>query len=102
MNRTYLRVVFALSLTLLLVLPQAAFAGEWAPGQNASNGAASHANSECVFNGQDDDDLEDDDLWAMTPAGGRVQSGGQLIAIGAVPAGIQGQACNGNLNPLNP
>ena len=45
-----------------------------------------------------------DRVWAQTPAGGRVQSGGQMIAAGfdfAAP-GIQGQACNGHLSRLNP
>ena len=107
MRRTRLAVAMTLSLLLLMTLAPAALAGEYAPGKGY-NGAAGHANSECVYNGQDDIDIEDDFIWASTPAKGRVQSGGQLIAaqaqgtlpIPGPPPGVQGIACNGHLSPL--
>lgn len=92
--------VVLLAMMSLLAFAQVAAAGEWAPGLNDHNGAASHANSACVFNGRDDNDPEDDAIWSQTPAGGRVQSGGQLIAAGFAEPGVQGEACNGHLRPL--
>ncbi len=104
-------VVVSTALFVLLV-GQAAFAGEWSPGKGEHNGAPDHANSDCVFNGQDDPDVEDDALWALTPAKGRVQSGGQMIAaikqgvdLSFLPPeetpfpGVQRFACNGHLAP---
>jgi hypothetical protein len=87
-------IVVATAMIALLAFAPAVAAGEWAPGLNDYNGAAGHGRSECVYNGQDDPDLEDNALWAMTPAKGRVQSGGQAIAAGFVDPGVQGFACN--------
>lgn len=87
-------VVVATTLLAALAFAPAVVAGEWAPGLNDHNGAAGRANSECVYNGRDDDDPEDDFLWAMTPAKGKVQSGGQLVAAGLGDPGVQGFACN--------
>ena len=97
------RVIAAVSIAVLSLVAfgQLAWAGEWGPA-NGYNGADDVGQSDCVFNGRDDPDPEDDALWQSTPAGGRVQSGGQLIARGYVPPGIQGEACNAHLNPLNP
>ena len=102
----------------------AAFAGEW--NQKGDVAAKTQGRSDCLFNGLDQPDESslgandgegpavdgdvgtyDDPLWSQTPAGAnsggkvRVQSGGQLIAIGFAPPGVQGEACNGNLNPIN-
>lgn len=107
MKRVRIVAAVFLAMLSLFAFAQVAFAGEWAPGLNDFNGASGVARSECVFNGQDDPDPEDDFIWGMSPAGGRVQSGGQLVALGKqmgvelVPSGIQGQACNGHLNPIN-
>lgn len=121
-----------IALVAFAMLGQAATAGEWNKGHfNEPGGnipAKYVAASECVFNGLDEPDESshgaadgeetfetepgsgiyegDDGLWGMTPAGGRVQSGGQITATGAkmfgdpnalgVPTGIQGVACNPN------
>jgi hypothetical protein len=107
----------------------AAFAGEWNPGHFDDPGgnvpAKGNANSECLFNGLDEPDESafeagdgeewfgpglggDDGLWGLTPAGGKVQSGGQMIAalkqgvdFGLPPEetpfpGVQKYACNGH------
>ena len=93
-----LAVIVPLALAFVMILSQVALAGEWGPGQGY-NGAADKAQSECVFNGLDDPDPEDDETWAATPAKGKVQSGGQLIAAGFIPPGVQRFACNAHLNP---
>lgn len=111
------RLLFVAALAALMVMGSApAFAGEWNKGHfNEPGGnlpAKYHANSECLFNGQDELDGEDgeppfdDGFWSLTPAGAhnkagiRVQSGGQLVAAGFEEPGVQGVACNGHLNPL--
>lgn len=77
-----------------------AVAGEWAPGNGATPVKGYVANSICAFNGHDEPDGEvtddfDDAEWAMTPAGGHVQSGGQFVAMfanfgpGAVAGAVQ-------------
>jgi hypothetical protein len=77
-----------------------AFAGEWAPGKGSTPIKTDHvANSICAFNGQDEPDApdvdEDDGFWETTPAGGDVQSGGQVVAMfantgpGAVAAAVE-------------
>lgn len=95
-----------------------AFAGEW--NQKGDVAAKTQGRSDCLFNGLDQPDENvvpggegegpdgyDDPLWSITPAGAnsggavRVQSGGQLVALGAPLAGIQGTLCNGHLNPIN-
>lgn len=61
-------------------------AGEWAPGNGPTPINGYVANSICAFNGHDDPDGPDDDddaFWAITPAGGNVQSGGQFVAWNA-------------------
>ena len=71
-----------------------AFAGEWAPGSGTTPIKDRYvANSVCSFNGADEPDAteehlppgpsSDDGFWATTPAGGRVQSGGQGVASAA-------------------
>lgn len=102
MKRVRVAVVGIVVVLAMLATGPVALAGEWIPGKQSHTPAPGVAMSNCVYNGQDDDDLEDDEIWAQTPAGGRVQSGGQLIAAGLAPPGIQGTACNGHLNPLNP
>jgi hypothetical protein len=86
--------VLSLVLASLLVFGQVAYAGEWAPGLDDHIPSKEVARSACVFNGHEDDDPGDDATWAQTPAGGTVQSGGQLIAADLAPPGIQGDACN--------
>jgi hypothetical protein len=71
-----------------------AFAGE-VNGQQQYINAPSHANSECVYSGQN----------ALAEGGdpGRTQSYGQLVKLKLkdyIPS--PGEACNGHLNPLNP
>jgi hypothetical protein len=111
--KRYLLVV-ALAAVMLMASAGAAFAGEWNKGHFNDDGgnlpAKYHANSECLFNGQDEPDATegggDDAFWSITPAGShnqagvRVQSGGQGVAIGAETPGVQGVACNGHLNGL--
>jgi len=116
MRRSLLIVALA-ALMVMAMGASAAFAGEWNKGHfNAPGGdlpAKDNANSECLFNGQDElDDAEvgeppfDDGFWSLTPAGAnnnagiRVQSGGQLVAAGFGVPGEQGVACNGHLSPL--
>lgn len=123
------RVLFVavLAVAMVIALAGTAFAGEWNQGHFNEDGgnlpAKYNANSECLYNGQDELDLNngggepadpvlgyDDPQWSLTPAGAhnqagiRVQAGGQLIAAGFIPAGPggagQGVACNGHLNPL--
>jgi len=118
--------VALVTVAMVVTLAGTALAGEWNQGHfNAPGGnipARDHANSECLYNGQDEADVingggeeedpvvgYDDFVWGATPAGAhneagkRVQSGGQLIAAGFIPAGSggagQGLACNGHLNP---
>lgn len=132
MRRSLLIVALA-ALMVMAFGASAAFAGEWNRGHfNAPGGdlpAKYHANSECLFNGLDQPDDSsfgagdgepwfapviggDDGLWGLTPAKGKVQSGGQMIAAlkqgVALPLppeetpfpGVQRFACNGHTNPL--
>ena len=100
-----------------------AIAGEW--NQKGDVAAKEQGRSECLFNGLDEPDESafeagdgeerfgpglggDDGLWGLTPAGGKVQSGGQMIAalkqgvdFGLPPEetpfpGVQKYACNGH------
>ncbi len=113
-----LLIVLSVALLYLAAFGQVAFAGEW----NKNKGdlpAKYNAQSECAKNGLDQPDYHpdsnpegempedffaDDELWALSPAGGRVQSGGQIMIIvrenpeewgwlGVFP-GVQGIACN--------
>ena len=122
----------ALAALMVLAVSAPAFAGEWNKGHfNAPGGdlpAKDNGNSECLFNGRDEPDesvfeegdgeplfapgFGDDLTWGLTPAKGKVQSGGQMIAalkqgvdLGLPPEetpfpGVQRFACNGHLNPL--
>ena len=87
--------------------------------QKGDVAAKTQGNSECRFNGLDQpDEVElgdggepegpegyDDPLWSLTPAGAnsggtvRVQTGGQLVALGLPLQGIQGSACNPTAAP---
>jgi hypothetical protein len=69
-----------------------AFAGE-VTGNGKRTGATEHANSICVFSGQNDDPTE------ATPFGGRTQNYGQLVRQGfkgVYPS--PGVACRGGSN----
>lgn len=85
-----------------------ASAGEWSPGNGDTPIQTDRvANSICAFSGRDQPDTganpenhfggEGDDAdWAETPARGRVQSPGQIVAaLGPDAAGAPGQACRG-------
>ena len=125
------RVLLVAVLAALMVMASAgaAFAGEWNKGHFNEDGgnlpAKDHANSECLFNGQDETDeaslgagggepffdpgdgtlIGDDPIWGSSPAGAnnaagiRVQSAGQAMLAGIAPPGAPGEACNGHLNP---
>jgi hypothetical protein len=86
-----------------------ALAGEWNPQGDVA--AKQKGKSLCRFSGLDQPDDgpnpedhhggdPDDGFWSTTPAGANssgpfaVQNGGQMIAIGALPPGFQGLACN--------
>lgn len=81
-----------------------AFAGEW-----GGNGEliTVHGRSVCAYSGLDESDEtefhtippSDDGLWGQTPAKGRVQSPGQIIALfGPGSANPAREGCNPN-NP---
>lgn len=81
-----------------------ALAGEWAPGHGTTPVKDSYiAGSICAFSGADEsDDTEDhgteapdDGLWGSTPAGGRAQSPGQIIATFGPGAAAPGTDCRG-------
>ena len=89
-----------------------AFAGEYTGNDTDTPIQTRHvANSACAFSGLDQpddgdnpedhgDEPGDDENWAMTPAKGRVQSPGQIVAAMGpdnpfAPAGTPGQACRG-------
>jgi hypothetical protein len=107
---------FAIALLSLMALGQTASAGEYSPG-NGGTAATGHGKSLCLYNGADQPDesslgagdgeetyldekgevIGDDADWAMTPAGGRVQSYGQIVAVGLKGsefAPSPGLACN--------
>ena len=111
------------ALLLLLLSSQAAFAGEWSPG-TGDTAAKTRGHSACLFNGRDQPDESapgagdgepiwfdengnnavdpgevsgDDTQWGAGPSGGKVQSYGQIVAMGGkafVPS--PGIACNPN------
>lgn len=87
-----------------------ALAGEWAPGKGTTPVKDSYiAGSICAFSGADEsDDTEDhidedgdgqldfdDGFWGSTPAGGRAQSPGQVIAKFGPGAATPGTDCRG-------
>ena len=116
-----LRAGFAIAMLSLLALGQSASAGEYSPG-NGGTAAKGKGASACLFNGADEPDESapgagdgepiwfdengdgvvdegevhgDDADWGTTPAGGRVQSYGQIVAAGGKGfAPSPGLACN--------
>jgi hypothetical protein len=104
MNKTLVALLCGAS--VVGVSAGSAFAGEWAPGSGTTPIKEHVANSVCSFNGADEPDAteehlppgprSDDGYWATTPAGGRVQSGGQGVAAmassasGALAGGLAG------------
>lgn len=99
-------VAVSIALMSLLLFSQGAFAGEW--NQKGDVAAKVHGHSACLFNGLDQPDetqpgdggeptvpFGDDAFWGATPAGGKVQSYGQIVASGGkgdFPS--PGVACN--------
>ena len=111
----------SIALVSLLLSSQAAIAGEWNPAKG-DTAAKTHGGSNCLFNGRDQPDESapgagdgepiwfdangngevdeeeisgDDGQWGSTPAGGKVQSYGQIVASDLkafVPS--PGVACN--------
>lgn len=123
----------AIAAATIFGLGGTAFAGEWGPGngdtpiksrqdcnEEECPAPAGPANSVCAFNGRDQPDTGDnpedhggeagdDEQWGATPAKGKVQSGGQFVAMtasseaGAVAAFVEagffsgfGEECNPN------
>ncbi len=121
----------AIAAATIIGLGGTALAGEWGPGngdtpiksrqdctEEGCPAPAGPANSVCAFNGRDQPDTGDnpedhggepgdDEQWGMTPAGGKVQSGGQFVAmfanLGFVAGAVQsgefggfGIECNPN------
>ena len=83
-----------------------AFAGEITGNGKPTQGPA-HANSICVFSGQNDDPtapITSDPTQAPNGPGGRTQSYGQDVRHGLLDHTIvtPGQACRGGSNPDNP
>jgi len=86
----------AVAAATIIGLSGTAFAGEWAPGKPGDGYTPVKseyiAGSNCAFSGRDQPDGPDgeapgpegpdDGMWGETPAGGRVQSPGQMIAAG--------------------
>jgi hypothetical protein len=113
-------VAVSIALMSLLMFSQGAFAGEWNPKGDVA--AKVHGGSACLFNGLDQPDetapgagdgepiwydlngnekvdpdeiFADDESWGSTPAGGKVQSYGQIVASGGKDfAPSPGVACN--------
>jgi hypothetical protein len=83
----------------------AAFAGE-VTGNGEETAGPAHANSICVFSGQNDDPdapLSLDFAVAPDGPGGIAQSYGQNVKLGADPHVFNpGDACRGGSNPHNP
>jgi hypothetical protein len=110
----------ALALVSLLVMSGTALAGEW--NHKGDVAAKTHGGSACLFNGRDQPDesspgagdgepiwydengnnevdegeiFSDDGQWGAAPAGGKVQSYGQIVASGFKAfAPSPGVACN--------
>ena len=87
------------------VSANAAFAGE-VTGTGEETAGPAHANSICVFSGQNDDPnapLTLDLTVAPNGPGGITQSYGQNVKLGADPHVFNpGDACRGGSNPDNP
>jgi hypothetical protein len=70
--------------------------GQGGPEGDGVTGAVANANSECLYSGLDDADVDpetgEDDF-------GRTQSYGQIVRHTGSLGGIPGQACNGHLSP---
>jgi hypothetical protein len=83
----------------------AAFAGE-VTGNGKPTAGPEHANSICVFSGQNDDPdapLSLDFAVAPNGPGGVAQSYGQNVTLGLEPqVSNPGDACRGGSNPDNP
>ena len=83
----------------------AAFAGE-VTGNGKPTAGPEHANSICVFSGQNDDPdapLSLDFAVAPNGPGGIAQSYGQNVTLGLAPQVFNpGDACRGGSNPDNP
>jgi hypothetical protein len=109
-NRMKKSVGAAVCLAAIVGFGSPAFAGEYSgSGKIVERG---NSRSVCSFSGLDQPDTgdnpedhhgedPDDGNWATTPAKGRVQSPGQIVAaLGPDnpfgPAGTPGQACRGN------
>lgn len=94
-------IAFAVLLSAAVIGPApVASAGEWNPGRGYIHGedhsGAHPAASVCAYSGLDDPDTDDNGLWGASPAQGRVQSPGQVVAfLGSAAAGIPGEACRG-------
>ena len=83
---------------------------ESAPVDGDTDESALHAGDgePAYYDGEQGEWVGDDGDWSSTPAGGNVQSGGQITAAGArlgdpgliVPTGVQGQACNPTAEPF--
>jgi hypothetical protein len=98
-------VVAAVGALTIGVSASAAYAGEVTGTGEATAGPA-HANSICVFSGQNDDPdapLILDLTVAPNGPGGIAQSYGQNVKLGADPHVFNpGDACRGGSNPHNP
>jgi hypothetical protein len=94
----------------ILTFGATASAGEWAPGHGETPIKTGHvAGSICAFSGSDESDLTedhidededgvpdyDDGLWGSTPAKGRAQSPGQVVATFGPGAATPGTDCRG-------
>jgi hypothetical protein len=81
----------------------AAFAGE-ITGKGKPTGGPAHANSICVFSGQNDDPGAPLDGSGPNGPGGRTQSFGQNVKLGLADPGSfnPGDACRGGSNPDRP
>ena len=97
--------------TAAFVVASTASAAPAFAGENTGNGkptqGPTHANSICVFSGQNDDPtapITSDEGLAPNGPGGRTQSYGQDVRYGLLNPSIvtPGQTCRGGSNPDNP
>ena len=108
MGRRRLLVVAASGAVLVGAGASGAFAGE-VNGKGQATAGPEHANSICVFSGQNDDPTApiisaDPIPEAPNGPGGRTQSYGQDVRYGLLTPSIvtPGQTCRGGSNPDNP